>query len=74
MIRMDDGSRPYLSILLIVLLLAGAVYFALAETAFASVSRVRIKARADRGERRAKRAPRRRRSSSKTTRSGKTDP
>ena len=56
MIRMDDGSRPYLSILLIVLLLAGAVYFALAETAFASVSRVRIKARADRGERRAKRA------------------
>jgi len=27
MIRMDDGSRPYLSILLIVLLLAGAVYF-----------------------------------------------
>ena len=56
MIRMDDGSRPYLSILIIVLLLLGAVYFALTETAFASVSRVRIKARADRGERRAKRA------------------
>ena len=56
MIRMDDGSRPYLPILILLLLLAGAVYFALAETAFASVSRVRVKAKADHGARRAQRA------------------
>lgn len=56
MIRMDDGSRPYIPVIMILLLLAGAVYFALAETAFASVSRVRLKAKADRGERSAQRA------------------
>ena len=53
---MDDGSRPYIPVIIILLLLAGAVYFALAETAFASVSKVRLKARADRGERSAQRA------------------
>ena len=53
---MDDGSRPYIPVIMILLLLAGAVYFALAETAFASVSRVRLKAKADRGERSAQRA------------------
>ena len=53
---MDDGSRPYLPVIILLLLLACAVYFALAETAYASVSRVRIKAKADHGERRAKRA------------------
>ena len=56
MIRMDDGSRPYLPIFILLLLLAGAVYFALAETAFASVSRVRLKAKADHGSRKARRA------------------
>ena len=56
MIRMDDGSRPYLSALILILLLAGAVYFALAETAFASVSRVRVRARAEHGSRAAQRA------------------
>ena len=56
MIRMDDGSRPYLPFLILLILLAGAVYFALAETAFASVSRVRLKAKADHGSRKAQRA------------------
>ncbi len=51
---MDDGSR--LPILISVLLLAGAVYFALAETAFSSCSRARMKASADRGEHGAKQA------------------
>ena len=45
---MDDGSR--LPILFIVLLLLGAVYFAVAETAFASCSRTRIRAASERGE------------------------
>ena len=45
---MDDGSR--LPILISILLLAGAVYFALAETAFSSCSRVRMRAAAERGE------------------------
>ncbi len=56
MIRMDEGSRSFAPILIIVLLLLGAVYFALAETAFASVSRTRLRMRADRGERSAERA------------------
>lgn len=51
---MDDGSR--LSWLIVLLLLAGAAYFALMETAFASASRVRMKARAEHGNRRAKKA------------------
>ncbi len=54
MIRMDEGSRS--SALILLLLLLGAVYFALAETAFASVSRIRVKTRAERGSRRAKKA------------------
>lgn len=48
---MDEGSR--LSVLIILLLLCGAAYFALMETAFASVSRIRIKARLERGVRHA---------------------
>ena len=51
---MDDGSR--LPILISVLLLAGAVYFALAETAFSACSRTRMKAAAERGEHGAKEA------------------
>ena len=56
MIRMDEGSRSFAPIFIIALLLLGAVYFALAETAFASVSRTRLKMRADRGEKSAARA------------------
>jgi putative hemolysin len=51
---MDDGSR--LPWLIVILLLFGAMYFAMAETAFASVSRVKLKTDADRGDIRAKRA------------------
>ena len=45
---MDDASR--LSLTIVVLLLFCAAYFAVAETAFASVSRVKIRIRAERGE------------------------
>ncbi len=51
---MDDGSR--ISWLIVIFLLFGAMYFAIAETSFASVSRTRLKARADRGDPRAKTA------------------
>ena len=51
---MDDGS--WLSILFLILLLGMAMYFAVAETAFASVSRNRIKIRQERGDARAKKA------------------
>ena len=51
---MDDGSRS--SWLIVLLLLLCAVYFAVAETAFASVSRTRLKTRADKGDNRAKKA------------------
>ena len=51
---MDDGS--WLSILTIIVLVGFAMYFALAETAFASVSRSRIRARQEKGDPRAKRA------------------
>ena len=51
---MDDGS--WLSIAALVLLLAGAIYFAAAETAFAAASRPRLRARQDKGDVRAKRA------------------
>lgn len=51
---MDAGSRLMLAA--IVLLLCLAAYFAVAETAFASVSRTRLRVRQDRGERRADRA------------------
>ena len=50
-----DGDS-WLSWLLIVFLLAAAAYFALAETAVTSVSRIRLKLRSDRGERRADKA------------------
>ena len=45
---MDDGSR--LSLIVVILLILVAAYFAVAETSFASVSKVKIKIRADRGE------------------------
>jgi CBS domain containing-hemolysin-like protein len=49
---MDDGS--WLSIAALTLLLVCAIYFAVAETAFASVTRPKIKARQERGDLRAK--------------------
>ena len=51
---MDEGS--WLSIAALILLLIGAIYFAAAETAFASVSRTRLRVREDRGDSRARRA------------------
>ena len=51
---MDDGSR--LPWILAIALLFAAAYFALAETAFASVSRSRIRTLVDRGDARAERA------------------
>ncbi len=51
---MDDGSR--LPIIISFLLLVGAFYFAVAETAFASCSRTRMRAAADRGEAKARQA------------------
>ena len=51
---MDDGS--WLSILFILALVGMAIYFALAETAFASVSRSRIRVRQEKGDHRAKKA------------------
>ena len=51
---MDDGSR--ISWLIVILLLLAAMYFAIAETAFASVSRNRLKIGADKGDARAKHA------------------
>ncbi len=51
---MDDGSR--LPIILSVILLIGAFYFAIAETAFASCSRTKIKTAAEHSERGAKQA------------------
>jgi Mg2+/Co2+ transporter CorB len=51
---MDDGSiLPYIIIILLFVL---AAYFALAETAYSSVSRLRLKTRADKGDRAARRA------------------
>ena len=51
---MDDGSRlPWICA---VLLLFCAMYFAFAETSFASASRARIRVAEDRGDRRAKKA------------------
>lgn len=51
---MDEGS--WLSWFIIVLLVAIASYFATAETAFSSVSRIKVKSEMDRGDRRAKKA------------------
>ena len=45
---MDDGSR--LPVFLAVILLLGAVYFAVVETAFASASRTKLRAAAERNE------------------------
>lgn len=54
MSRMDTGGR--LSVAAVILLLLAAMYFAAAETSFASVSRAKLRVRADRGEKRAVRA------------------
>lgn len=51
---MDDGS--WLSILFLLVLVGMAMYFAFAETAFASVSRNRVKVRQEKGDHRAKKA------------------
>ena len=51
---MDDGSR--LPFFCAVLLLFCAMYFAVAETSFASASRTRLRLAEDRGDSRAKRA------------------
>ena len=51
---MDDASR--LSVIVVILLILCAAYFAVAETAFASVSKVKIKIRAERGEPKAEKA------------------
>lgn len=51
---MDEGSR--LSLIIVIVLLFCAAYFAMVEIAFASVSRVKIKTAADRGEPKAKKA------------------
>ena len=50
-----DGDSPW-PILILLLLLGGAVYFALCETAFASVNRIRIRTRAEHGSKRAQKA------------------
>ena len=51
---MDAGSR--LMLLFVFVFLAFAAYFAVAETAFASVSRTKLKVRQERGEAKAKKA------------------
>ncbi len=51
---MDEGSR--LSLIIVVILLFCAAYFAITEITFSSVQRVKIKTRADRGDSRAKKA------------------
>jgi len=53
---MDDGSR--LSWIMILVLFFFAAYFAVAETAFASVNKIKIKAAVDRGDLRAEKAMR----------------
>ena len=49
---MDEGS--ILSWLMIAFLMLGAIYFATAETAFSSASRIQLRAELDRGDLRAK--------------------
>ncbi len=51
---MDDGSQ--MTWLIVILLLIAAMFFAITETAFASVSRVRLKTDAERGDKRAEKA------------------
>ena len=53
---MDSDSGTLFSVGVILILLFLAAYFAVCETAFASVSRVRLKLSLDRGDRRAKKA------------------
>ncbi len=52
----DSNSSISFSILILLLLFGFAAYFALCETAFASVSPARLRSGAERGDRRAKRA------------------
>ena len=52
---MDEGSRWSWLIVVLILLLC-AMFFAITETAFASVSRTRLKTMADKGDARAKKA------------------
>ena len=52
---MDDGSTLSSAILILLLLLAAA-YFAICETAFASVSRIKLKTAQERGDKRAAKA------------------
>ena len=47
---MDDGNQP---LILIILLLMGSFYISLSETAIASASKMRVKAAAERGDKRA---------------------
>ncbi len=51
---MDEGSRLLWIVIFIFFLLAA--YFAVAETSFASVSKIRVKSAAERGDKRAKKA------------------
>ncbi len=51
---MDEGSQTLIFILIIFLL--GSAYFSATETAFASVSRIKLRTRLERGDKRAKRA------------------
>ncbi len=54
---MQEGdSNGILPILIILILLLAAAYFAVSETAFASVNRVRLRMGAEKGDRRARRA------------------
>ena len=53
---MDGDSSGLIRLLIILLLLFAAAWFAVCETAFASVSRVRLKLASDRGDGRAKQA------------------
>ena len=53
---MDDGSSILSGIVVILILLAFAAYFAICETALASVSRTRLKVLAERGDKRTARA------------------
>ncbi|MCD7852614.1 MAG: DUF21 domain-containing protein [Oscillospiraceae bacterium] len=52
----DSNSSISFSILILLLLFGFAAYFALCETAFASVSPARLRSGAERGDRRVKRA------------------
>ena len=52
----SSNGFPFLPVLILLALLFGAAWFAASETAFASVSRVRLKVAAERGDVRAKKA------------------